>query len=90
MQYNPISQTLYTSNGLLIKKLHCPLAKQWEELSLANLLQGKMCDQCNKAVYDTALLTEEEVQQLLNIDDQTCFKVDLNQPNLTITFHTNE
>lgn len=90
MKYNPLTQELYTDNSVFLKKLHCPLAKQWGELSLANLLKGKMCDQCNKAVYDTALLTEEEIQQLLNVDDHTCFKVDLDQLNLTITFHTNE
>jgi hypothetical protein len=38
MKYNLITNQLYTDNGTFLKKLHCPLAKQGEELQTTNFL----------------------------------------------------
>jgi hypothetical protein len=86
MKYNPITKNIYTNAGSFIKKLHCPLAKQWEELSVTNSLEGKMCNQCQKTVFDTALLTEHELLNLVAEQPSTCLKVDLDQDNLTIIY----
>lgn len=86
MKYNPITKELYTDSGTFLKKLHCPLAKQWEELQPTDYLKGKMCDQCNKTVFDTALLSDTELQHLINNQPHSCLKVDLSQENLTITY----
>jgi hypothetical protein len=90
MKYNPISKELYTNDGIFVKKLHCPLSKQWGELSQTNLLKGKMCDHCQSTVYDTSLFEDNEVVSLLQNNEHTCLKVNLNQSNLTITYKTNE
>jgi hypothetical protein len=90
MKYNPTTQELFTDKGTFLKKLHCPLSKQWEELHPTNLLKGKMCDQCKKAVHDTAQLSDEQLSALLKNDVHTCLKIDLNQENLTITYKQNE
>jgi hypothetical protein len=90
MKYNPITQELFANDGTFLKKLHCPLSKQWEELHSTDLLKGKMCDQCKRVVYDTSFLSDEKLSDLLRNDAHTCLKVDLNQDNLTITYKKNE
>ena len=85
MKFNPITNELLTDNGKLLKKLHCPLAKQWEIMNQATPTY-KVCNTCSKAVYDTALLSEDSIQELINNDSHACLKVDLNQENLTITY----
>jgi hypothetical protein len=89
MKYNPITKELFTDNGTFLKKLHCPLAKQWEELIETNSLKGKMCNQCQKTVFDTALLSDIELQNIITGQPHACVKVDINQDNLTITYQQN-
>jgi hypothetical protein len=86
MKYNPITQELYTDSGTFLKRLHCPLAKQWEQLDITSSAMAKTCTTCNKAVYETSLLTDSELQDMLQKVPETCLKIDLNQPNLTITY----
>ena len=86
MKYNPITQELYTDTGTFLKQLHCPLAKKWEQLDPTSSAQAKTCSTCNRAVYDTSILGDSEVQTMLNTAPETCLKVDINQPNLTITY----
>jgi hypothetical protein len=85
MKYNPITHELFTDDGKLLKKLHCPLAQQWESMTKA-IPTYKVCNTCSKAVYDTAFLSEDSSHELLNNDAHACLKVDLNQENITITY----
>ena len=87
MKYNPITKQLFTKDNRFIRQLHCPLGKHWEQLTPASNLQAKICNTCQKAVLDTSLLKDEEVLKLVSNDPHTCLKVDLNQSNLTITYH---
>jgi hypothetical protein len=86
MKYNPISQELYTDAGTFLKQLHCPLAKRWEQLGPTSDVQAKTCSTCNKPVYDTSLLMDSELQNMLINAPETCLKVELEQSNLTITY----
>jgi hypothetical protein len=86
MKYNPITQKLYTDTGSFLKKLHCPLTKQWEQLDITSSAMAKTCTTCNKAVYETSLLKDTELQDLLQNAPEICLKVDLKQSNLTITY----
>lgn len=90
MKYNPITKELFTNEGIFIKKLDCPLSKQWRDLSPTLDLKGKACDHCQSTVYDTLLLTDDDIQNLLKVNSGTCLKVSMNQSNLTITYQTNE
>jgi hypothetical protein len=90
MKYNPITQELYTDAGVFLKKLHCPLAKRWEQLDPTSGVYAKTCSTCNKPVYDTSLLADSELQAMLQNAPETCLKVDFNQQNLIITYETNE
>jgi hypothetical protein len=86
MKYNPLTNELLADDGMLLKKLHCPIAQQWDTMPEARLIY-KVCDHCTRPVHDTALLTEDEVKALISNDAHTCFKIDLNQNNLTVTYH---
>ncbi len=90
MKYNPITNELYLDDGTFIKKLHCPLLKQWDELNGSANAESKICEQCNKAVYDTANLSDTQLQQLINESPQACLKLDIDQNNLTITYQSHE
>ena len=90
MQYNPITKELYSDDGVFIKQLHCPYAKRWDGMANDVDTGSKLCSQCNKAVYDTSNLTDNQLRELTNIDPHACLKLDLNQNNLTITHNTNE
>jgi len=86
MKYNPITQELYTDTGTFLKQLHCPLAKKWEQLDLASIAQAKTCSTCNRAVYETSNLSDNDLQTMLQNASETCLKLDFNQPNLTIKY----
>ena len=86
MKYNPITQTLFSDEGAYVKKLYCPLSKQWSELKQGGDASSRGCDHCRKEVHDTAFLTDSELLHLLEQDLQACLKVDLNQANLIVTY----
>jgi hypothetical protein len=90
MKYNPLTKTLYADDLVLIKKLHCPLAKNWQDLTQTSTLNGKTCDSCQTTVLETSFLKDQEVQQLVLNDPHSCLKVDLNQNNITITYKVHE
>lgn len=71
MKYNPITKKLYTDKGELIKELYCPLSKEW-----SNLKKG-YCDSCNKMVYDTSKMKDQEVLDFVKKNPKSCLKVDL-------------
>lgn len=85
MKFNPLTNELFTDGDRLLKKLHCPILQQWEAMTEA-IPAHKICDRCSKAVYDTAFLSEANIQELVTNNAQACLKVDLNQDNLTITY----
>jgi hypothetical protein len=85
MLYNPITASLFATDGTLIKRLHCPLQQQWAQLVTVTDA-AKVCWACAKPVYDTALLDEGEVRALLDLYPGTCLKIDLNQPHITLTY----
>ena len=86
MKFNPITNRLYSNDGNLLKELHCPLNKQWENLSQAIPLKGKLCEHCDKVIIDTSLLKEKDIIEEMQNDPGTCLKVDINQENLIITY----
>jgi hypothetical protein len=83
MQFDPIQQNLYSSQGILLKKLHCPLHKSWDQLQTQNGAH-RLCTSCQHTVHDTAVLTEAELIQLLEKEPTACLKINLNQDNLRI------
>jgi hypothetical protein len=85
MKFNPVSQSLFTDEGRLIKRLHCPFKLDWSKLRPTDDPAGRSCSVCQHAVTDTAQRTEAELLALLAANPEACLKVDLNQDNLTLT-----
>lgn len=82
-----LTQELYTNEGLLIKKMHCPLQKEWEALApVAGKSAVKHCQHCSKKVLDTAGIPEEALLRMVQKKPELCLKIDLEQANLDIRF----
>ena len=68
-----------------IKKLDCRYKMQWKDLkSNANDNRTRQCNTCDHAIIDTAFFTDEELLEMVKINKDGCFKLNLNQDNLKI------
>lgn len=85
MKFNPHTNKLFTDDGRLIKKLHCPFRLDWNKLGPSDDPAARRCDICQHAVTDTARLTEDDLLTLMKDNPKACLKVDLYQDNLTLT-----
>jgi hypothetical protein len=83
MKYNPIKKELYSDKGEFIKKLACPFLMNWSELQPIKV-GVRNCNQCNRAIIDTAILEDDALLEIVRTNPNTCLKVDLNQNNLTV------
>jgi hypothetical protein len=83
MIFDPPSLSLYTDAGELIKVLHCPLKKRWDELRETET-SHRTCSNCERAVLDTSTMTEAEVVAAVQSDPQTCLCISAVQENLTL------
>ena len=86
MKFNPNTNTLFTNEGALIKKLHCPLQARWDDMHQSSDFRIRKCDGCRREVYDTALFKDPDLLRIVEKDPQTCLKVDLNQNNLIVSY----
>ena len=84
MKFNPETKALYTDAGELVKVLHCPLHKKWDQLVSLTVSTHRTCASCEKTVLDTAGMTDAEVLKAVRADASTCFAVDARQSNITI------
>ena len=88
MKFNPITKTLYTDNGKLIKKMHCPYPTlKWNDLSYIDGSMSRFCDICDSNVVETKEYTDEGLLNLLHQEPDTCLKIDFNQDNIRIVHH---
>ena len=84
MKINPKTKQLFTDTGELIKVLHCPLQKKWEQLA-ANLAgPHRHCAGCEREVLNTDGMSDAEVLATVHADPSTCLFVSGNQQNLAI------
>ena len=79
MNYDPLTQTLRTSSGRLIKRMHCPY-----RLSMADLDPGLRCRKCHHTLVDAHSLPEEDLADLLEREPDTCLVLDIDHPQLRI------
>ena len=86
MKFNPHTNRLFTDDGRLIKRLHCPFRLDWSKLGPTDDPTARRCDICQHAVTDTAYRSEEELLALMTENPKACLKVDLYQDNLTLTY----
>ncbi len=86
MKFNPLNMELYTDEGTLIKKMHCPYRMQWEDLEETDASVRK-CTRCSHSIVDTAHLTDQALLEMIQNNPDTCLKIDLLQPNLKIQYN---
>ena len=79
MKFDSNSNTIYTDSGQFIKKMNCPKKVNWENMKITENVIKRSCDVCNKAVFDTEFLTDEEVLFLARKDPKSCFRIILNR-----------
>lgn len=84
MQFNPKTQALYTDSGELIKVLHCPLRKQWDQLAPQTATPHRVCDSCARQILNTTEMSDAEVLSAVRADPSTCLAVDRKHPNTRI------
>ncbi|MEO8086337.1 MAG: hypothetical protein ABI763_05935 [Bacteroidota bacterium] len=84
MILNKNTRELFTDNGDLIKKLHCPFQKEWAELGKTQSSSTRLCNQCGKSVHDSKHFSDAELSQLIRENPETCLKINSHQSNLTL------
>ena len=85
MKFNPITNTLYTDNNDLIKKMHCPYSSlKWSDFTQIEGSRNRFCAICESTVVDTCDMRDESLLELLQKDPQTCLKIDFTQENIRI------
>ena len=88
MKFNPITNTLYTDDNKLIKKMYCPYTSlKWNDLSSIEGSMDRFCAICESNVVATVEMEDEALWKLLQDQPSTCLKVDWNQENVRIVHH---
>jgi len=73
MKYDAKSRQLLTDEGELIKQLHCPLHKTWNNLlKIESHDMKRHCCDCQKDVLDISSLSEEQVIAVVQYDPEVC------------------
>jgi hypothetical protein len=85
--YDPATKELRTHDGKLLKRIKCPLQKNWEELDLIALwdLRARFCSSCYRYVYDFTNLPEWLIRIRLYLNPDACVHFAANAENLV--FH---
>ncbi|MDY0206917.1 MAG: hypothetical protein RBR82_09880 [Pseudomonas sp.] len=85
LEFDPIHSTLRDMHGHVLKKLVCPINKTWSSLSSSDATAStRQCENCEKSVTDTSLLTYEQVVTAVEQDPDMCLRVRLDQDNIIV------
>ena len=91
MIYNRDIRELKTDGGKLLKKLDCPLRKEWDRLRiLPEDASKRHCYSCNKAVFNLAGKSDEEAEQLFLQSPECCVYVAPNAKNIAVRGYKSE
>lgn len=86
MKINTKTRELFTDAGVFIKKLECKYkVKESDLVKTNNQLTIGNCGVCQKEIYKTQNLTDQEILQLVKKDPNICLHVDLKQSNINTT-----
>jgi hypothetical protein len=78
------SGSLFTDAGKFLKRLHCPKAASWDDMEASAGSSHRTCFQCAHTVHDTAVMTDAELEQLMEREPTACLKLSLTQSNCTV------
>lgn len=83
MKFDPISKKVYTDQGKFLKKLHCPYQMTWDQLKEIDT-KDRFCGICKSRVVDSNDYSDQELFDIIQKNEETCLKIDLNQKNLRV------
>lgn len=86
MKFNPTTKQLFTNEGVLIKKLHCPYEVKWDSLGTVASRQ-RYCGFCDKNIIDIVHLDDKAVLAIVAQDPSACLKLDIRDPNIRVVNH---
>ena len=91
MIYNRNTRELKTDDGKLLKKLDCPLHKEWSQLKvIPDELAIRRCNSCKKSVFHLADKNDQEAELLFQQQPDCCVYVAPNAGNIRITGYKRE
>ena len=68
------NKNIFANDGTFLKTIDCP-----QNVTRSNLAQTSdhefHCNNCNKTVIETDLLSEQEITRLLRVTPDTCLKI---------------
>lgn len=84
MKFDPATMSLMTDDERLIKVLACHMKMRLDQLKIDRLTGHRHCDACAHRVLDTALLTQQQVEEQVEADPAACLIVRRSQHNIEI------
>lgn len=87
MKFNPITQDLYTDDGVFLKKLNCKFDVSWEHMELLSS-NARKCANCKNPIYNTENCSDSDLVDLFHQSPDACLNIDLNQANVIILNNT--
>ena len=84
MKFNPITRRLFSDDGELIKRLHCPYGMGWAGLESTADPSVSTCAICERGIKDTDGMSDTAVRQLVRENPSACLKIALNQDNIRV------
>lgn len=84
MNFNIRTKEIFTNKGILIKKLDCKLKITQKDLteSKNKAIIGN-CSYCEKGIYKTEKLSDEELINMVKVNPSICLLVNLEQENIS-------
>jgi hypothetical protein len=89
MKFNPHTGRLYSGNNQLLKKLECPLGAGSAKI-VSNGNNVYTCADCDRSLVSIDLMTETEVELLLENKPDQCLLIPIGSQNVEIVIHDRE
>ena len=70
---------LYDHSGNWLKTIACPKKVRLEELEVKSL-GSFLCNFCEHTVYNSDLMSEDQIVRLLNENPKSCLSINLKNP----------
>lgn len=83
MNFDPFNHKLFTKDGQFIKRLNCPYQIAWDQLKEIDN-KNRFCRVCKSVVVDSKDYSDQELLDIIQKNEDTCLKIDLNQNNLRV------
>ena len=83
MKFDPITKNIYSDKDEFIKRMKCPYKMSWDNLETTNSTLRK-CSNCDHLIFDTEMLTDNDLLKMVRQNPDICLKIDLNQHNIKI------